>query len=184
MSIKLTVVLFFVLFVSTFSSCDNNNSSDKEKIQQLENEIESLKKQSKESDTFYSKPPPNYQKIKDFQNETVKAKPDIQPNLKYVFAKFSVSYLAMSGVNKYDDYEVVCVTNILKINDYSEEIKYKLKDLVRQQESLISIKAPFVSNQKIKNITILDFLDYVSASKEREKMEYGHEVSIAFGLNY
>jgi hypothetical protein len=83
----------------------------------------------------------------------------------------------MSGLNQDSQYTDAGITNILEIENYTEGTKYKLKDLIKAERVLL--KAPFAKDQKKLNIQILDFKDYVSASKEREKIDYKYEISLS-----
>lgn len=82
----------------------------------------------------------------------------------------------MSGVNQTKEYENVGITNIINLDSFTEEVKYKLKDFIKRQNILLT--APFNSNQKIVNIEIFSSYDYVSASKEREKIDYKYEIDL------
>lgn len=158
-------IVFLAAFF--FNSCRNGESSDQEKIKRLENEIEKLKSDNESDNKQYIENENNSKTINNNHNKSVSY---------YVYAKFKIRYTAMSGVNQTKEYENVGITNIINLDSFTEEVKYKLKDFIKRQNILLT--APFNSNQKIVNIEIFSSYDYVSASKEREKIDYKYEIDL------
>lgn len=154
-------------------SCENDGKKD-EKIDELKEKITSLEKMLEEKQNS-QEPHDKYSQENIITNQTKPFGKEL--TTRYVFGEIEVEYPGYSGKEYYKDIilQKIMVTNIIEINDYSEEKKYRLLDAIRGKDLPDN---GLGNDEKFIEIRIHEYSNYQSASVDRQKIKYAGELDI------